>query len=110
MPGKFSTGLSRLLAKRERERNLLIEEARAYAERVQKALPDARVYLYGSVARGDFHDESDIDLLVVSELLPQDPLERLRLLYRFVEGREEPKGLKPEELEGVWWLEDAIPL
>lgn len=57
-----------------------------------------------------FHDESYIDLVLVSKALPENPLERLELLYRFVEGREEPKGLRPEELGKAWWLEDAIPL
>jgi len=110
MPRKSSTGLARLLAKRARERERLIQEARAYAKRVRAALPDARVYLYGSVARGNFHDKSDIDLVVVSKALPENPFERPELLYRFVEGREEPKGLRPEELGKAWWLEDAIPL
>lgn len=32
--------------------------------------------VFGSVARGDFHDESDIDVLVVAEHLPPDPVAR----------------------------------
>ncbi len=38
-------------------------------EQIRKAVyriePDAKIYLYGSYARGDFHAESDVDLLVL---------------------------------------------
>lgn len=38
-------------------------------EQIRKAVysvePDAKIFLYGSYARGDFHKESDIDLLVL---------------------------------------------
>ena len=34
-----------------------------------KQIPQAQVYLYGSTARGDFEDKSDIDLLI---LLPDN--------------------------------------
>lgn len=35
-------------------------------------------YLYGSYARGDFHDESDVDILLTSSL----PLEQIRNVRR----------------------------
>ena len=111
-----SSGLNEALRKRAEERRRRIEEARAFARRVRRAYPDARVFLYGSVARGDFHEGSDLDLLVVASGLPKDPLERLKALYRFVEGSEEPKGLTPEEFEAerragrLWYLEDSLEL
>ncbi|WP_243028407.1 nucleotidyltransferase domain-containing protein [Thermus albus] len=94
----------------------LLEEARTYAQRVREALGEARVYLYGSVARGSFNLESDIDLLVVSPHLPKDPLERFLLLQSLNLGRVEAKGLTPEELAqqkakgALWWLEGALEL
>ena len=111
-----SSGLSKALRKQAEDRRRRIEEARAFARRVRRAYPDARVLLYGSVARGDFHEESDLDLLVVASGLPKDPLERLKALYRFVEGCEEPKGFTPEEFEAerqagrLWYLEDSLAL
>jgi predicted nucleotidyltransferase len=36
--------------------------------------PDAEIYLYGSRARGDVHEESDWDILI---LLDQDKVSRL---------------------------------
>ncbi|WP_244187349.1 nucleotidyltransferase domain-containing protein [Thermus tenuipuniceus] len=94
----------------------LLEEARAYAKRARETLGEAQVYLYGSVARGSFNLESDIDLLVVSPHLPKDPLERFLLLQSLNPGRVEAKGLTPEELArlqakgALWWLEGALEL
>lgn len=108
--------LAKALTERQRAREALLEEARAYAERVREALGEAEVYLFGSVARGDFNLESDLDLLVVSPALPQDPLERARLLFALRQGREEPRGLLPEEFArlrakgGLWFLEGALKL
>ncbi|KIQ53876.1 nucleotidyltransferase domain-containing protein [Meiothermus taiwanensis] len=108
--------LASALARRAEEREALLQEARAYAQRVRNSLGEAEVYLYGSVARGDFNLESDIDLLVVSPNLPKDPLERARLLFSLRQGREEPKGLLPQEFAqlrargGLWFLEEAVPL
>jgi predicted nucleotidyltransferase len=38
------------------------------------------IILYGSTARGDVSEDSDIDLLIVLESLPESRLERLRIL------------------------------
>ena len=40
------------------------------------------VALFGSFARGDWHGESDIDLLVVCRNLPREPFERQRAFMR----------------------------
>lgn len=115
-PIKSSTGFKALLERRWQERDGLIVEARGFAARLRKIAPAARVFLYGSVARGDFNLSSDIDLLVVSDALPNGPLERAEFLYRLVEGREEPKGLLPREYAKLaadgklWHLEEALEL
>ncbi|GAA6735027.1 hypothetical protein YIM1640_21860 [Thermus oshimai] len=110
LPARYPEGSPFEFYNAKRAREALLEEARAYAKRVREALGEAEVYLFGSVARGDFNLESDLDLLVVSPALPQDPLERARLL------REEPRGLLPEEFArlrakgGLWFLEGALRL
>lgn len=106
--------LKAALQQREAERLRLLEEARAFARRVREQVGEARVYVYGSVVRGDFNLASDVDLLVVSPRLPSDPLERQRYLIRLAWGRLEPKGLLPEEYRqleakgGLAFLEGAL--
>lgn len=98
LPIRSSVGLKALSEARASEREALIREASTYAERLRRELPGAQVFLYGSVARGDWNLHSDIDLLVVGDL-PVEPLARSAFLYRFVRGCEEPKGLTMTEFE-----------
>ena len=91
-------GYKALLRARKEEQNALINEARAYAARLRPDFPLARIFLYGSVPKGDFNLHSDLDLLVVAAL-PKHPLVRAEVLYRYVQGREEPKGLLRSEFD-----------
>lgn len=88
-PLRLSAGWKALIRAREREQEGLIAKTRAYAARVRCTFPQARVFLYGSVAQGDFNLHSDLDLLVVADL-PKHPLRRSEVLYRYVQEREEP--------------------
>ncbi len=45
------------------------------------------IILFGSYARGDYTNESDIDILVVSDHIPKDP----RLAFQKLYDPEEPK-------------------
>lgn len=56
--------------------------------------------LYGSYARGDFNEWSDIDVLIVAENLPRSPIERLDLVEDCVKShpRVEPVLITLEEL------------
>lgn len=40
------------------------------------------VVLFGSYARGDYTDQSDIDVLIVSDKLPADPREAFAMAFR----------------------------
>lgn len=53
--------------------------------------------VFGSVARGDYHEDSDIDLLVVAAALPARYPDRLRALGWPVPGRIEPVAWTPDE-------------
>ena len=86
------------LAERREERERLIELARAYAERLAARLPLVAAAVTGSVARGDFNLWSDVDLLVVSDALPNAPQERAALLSEGRPGRVEPHGYTTAEL------------
>jgi len=53
----------------------MVEEWRSWTSRVAKAaedvLADAEVYVFGSVVRGDYTGGSDVDILVVSNRVPE---------------------------------------
>lgn len=53
--------------------------------------------LYGSMARGDYNVWSDIDFLVISGKLPENPLKRLEFLYSLTDTPIEVKGYTRDE-------------
>lgn len=90
------------------------QSLRAYkVELFQRALEEAKIYpqglglhkfkaiLFGSFARGDFTELSDIDLLIISEELPENLQERLDFLHqkRKFAPRVEPIGWTLKEYE-----------
>jgi len=67
----------------QRSRAKILKNWRAWAERVaratKKVLPKSDVYVLGSVVRGDYTGGSDIDILIVSELIPEGLLKKAEL-------------------------------
>ncbi len=59
------------LAARRRERDRLIALAQTYLENLSSRVPVVAAAVVGSVARGDFNVWSDVDVLVVSDDLPE---------------------------------------
>lgn len=53
--------------------------------------------LYGSMARGDNNLWSDIDFLVISDNLPENPLKRFEFLYSLADTAIEVKGYTRNE-------------
>jgi len=72
-----------VVARRRRARVRLVDSARALAEQLDPGLGVRAVVIFGSVARGDFNDSSDLDLLVVAEQLPTRATERLEALGKY---------------------------
>lgn len=76
------------------------EELERYLSELRRELDLKLVILFGSLARGDWMESSDIDLLIVSDDLSDDPAENFIRLKR---GRVEPHGYSTrrflEELE-----------
>jgi len=72
--------VEKIISERLRERERALSEAVEFAKCVKGKLGRVTVILYGSYARGDFNEWSDIDVLVIAEQLPENPVERLSLI------------------------------
>jgi len=65
------------------ERAKMIENWRKHVDDIlaaaRRLLPDARVYVFGSVVIGEAVGGSDVDVLIVSAYLPRNKLERAKI-------------------------------
>ena len=86
------TTAAAVLARRRSEQAALLRRARTFAEGLDVALEVRAVVVFGSVARGDFHEASDVDVLLVADALPDRALARNRAV-----------GLAPPRVEFVAW-------
>jgi len=79
----------------------MVEEWRSWTPRIANAvkslLTDARVYVFGSVVRGDHTGGSDVDILIVSGSIPEGLTERARVRSRIEEEADLPT-LHPFEI------------
>ncbi|BES81580.1 nucleotidyltransferase domain-containing protein [Pyrodictium abyssi] len=95
----------KLLEEVSRDVKRLVKDLEAYSVKVEKVL------LFGSIARGDYTEDSDVDLVIVSRDWSQLRIEeRLRLLYRLWRGRRDATFVPstPEELKKL--LQKSIVL
>ncbi len=88
----------RAVEERYAERERLIGLARDHVRRLAERLPVRQAAVVGSVARGDFNVWSDVDLVIVADVLPERRLDRLELLMQDRPPRVEPIGFTPAEL------------
>ena len=65
---------------RKVERKEAIREAKEFTLCISRKLGKLIAILFGSYARRDFNIWNDIDILVITENLPRNPLERLDLI------------------------------
>lgn len=75
------------------------KEIRFFCRNVLEKFNPRTIILYGSMATRRFGAGSDIDIIVVSENLPENFLERLNLLFELntTTAPIEPLGYKPNE-------------
>jgi len=85
------------------------EYINSIVEAVKSVLPDSKIYVFGSVVKGESTGGSDVDILVVSERIPRNNLERAGLKIRI----EELSNLPPyhpfefhlaDREEGEWYF------
>jgi predicted nucleotidyltransferase len=97
---------------KEKLRNAAYEKVREFLCQVEKLKPRL-IVLFGSYARGDFTEESDIDVCVVAESLPEDVFERRSLSGLYKVSNLKAVGYFPEEfLKGLekpnFFLHDVL--
>lgn len=110
---------AQVVARRQAGRQALIQQARAFAAALDPELDVRAAVVFGSVARGDWHDRSDVDVLVVAGALPKAALARLDAVglpagrvqpvvwsvedWRAERGRRNPVATEAIE-HGVWLI------
>jgi len=71
-----------IIEERVRKREEYLERARGFAECVLRKLSNSTIIVYGSVARGDYNEWSDIEVLAITaEKIPSKPVDRLEILH-----------------------------
>ena len=93
----MADGVRRIVERRRGEQASALEAARRYAASLATEVPLVAAVVFGSYARGDFNTWSDIDVLVISDLLPDDSRVRLELVWRHVDGGVSPVGWTSSE-------------
>ncbi len=103
--------LGKVIEERKRRWERALVEAEKFANCVSEKLGRITVIIYGSYARGDFNEWSDVDvLIVVGRKLPDNPLRRLDLVedcLRLTPGIE-PVIVTVEELKRL--IEKGNPI
>jgi predicted nucleotidyltransferase len=82
------------------DKTTALEHAKRYAMFVYGEVPSCKVFLYGSLANGNFNENSDIDIAVVQDFLDDNYWEltkKLNHLTRNIDNRIEPVLLQPQD-------------
>ena len=88
------------------------KEIKAITEQIVKKYKPEKIILYGSAARGDFDQDSDIDMLIIKKSHKSRP-ERATDVYRLIWDLDrtlpfEPLVFTPQELERQLKLGDPF--
>lgn len=72
----------------------ILEEAKKIAQKVASSYKPKKIILFGSTARGQANDQSDIDLLVIAESQEKRPF-RVKKIFQSVRGLKRDFPLDP---------------
>ncbi len=76
----------------------IINRLKEFVEEIKRKLPVKEVYLYGSIARNEIHEGSDIDLLIIGDFKERF-FERIGRVLELTDLPVEPLVYTPEEFE-----------
>ncbi|GAB4544545.1 MAG: nucleotidyltransferase domain-containing protein [Thermodesulfovibrionia bacterium] len=79
-------------------REEIFDRIRSFTDILKKALPVKEVYLYGSFAKGEIHEGSDIDLLIIGDF-KERLFERIGMVLDLTDLPIEPMVYTIEEFE-----------
>ena len=82
--------------------NTFQEEAQNMVSQIIQKFHPQKIIAFGSFARGDFNEDSDLDLCIIRENLPTLPIERKFQIYSLLEHRKIPVDVvmyQPEEFK-----------
>lgn len=84
-----------------------IENVKKYSDLVNKEMHPEMIILYGSYAKGTAREDSDIDVAVIYDKVPdEDFLKKYQLLYKLrrdIDCRIEPKLIERENDESGFY-------
>lgn len=91
--------MARAIERRRRELEELRDLARDYVRALGRRIPLSAAAIAGSVARGDFNVWSDVDVVIVSDALPERVPDRGLVLAQDAPPRVQPVGYTTAEFE-----------
>lgn len=80
------------------DREKLVGEIKKLAQKLKSTFPIEKIYLYGSFARGEIHEGSDIDLLIIGDFRERF-FERIGLILDLTDLPIEPLVYTREEFQ-----------
>lgn len=87
-----------IIERRKKELRERIELAKEFLRSIYGYLRPMTAVIIGSTARGDFNRWSDIDLVLVSDRFPENPMDRFRMIELKVLPGIEPIPLRTVDL------------
>ncbi len=87
-----------IIERRKRELRERIELAREFLRSIYEYLRPMTAIIIGSTARGDFNQWSDVDLVLVSDRFPKNPIDRFRMVELKILPGIEPIPLRTADL------------
>ena len=82
------------------DKTTALENAKKYAWLVCEELSPCKVFLYGSLANGNFNENSDIDIAVIKDIFDEKYWEFYKILNRMtrnIDNRIEPVLLQAKD-------------
>ncbi len=87
-----------IIKRRKRELRERIELAKEFLRSIYEYLRPMTAIIIGSTAKGDFNQWSDVDLVLVSDRFPENPIDRFRMVELKILPGIEPIPLRTADL------------